>query len=233
MERQPWNKGKTKTTHPSVLKMSETMRQKKIDNFKSWREKKRQEGVWKIAEIEKSVQLAELVGVILGDGNIQIFPRCERLIISSHSENKTFIERYSNLVENLFVKAPSILKTKENCVRISLYQKEISKRLLIPVGSRQKLNNLIPVWITTDKKFVIACLKGLFEAEGSLSIHLPTYTYNFQFTNTNKCLLDFVKNNLLKLGFNPEERPTSIRLRKKKEVLLFKDLINFRKNIPG
>ncbi|AHB40802.1 hypothetical protein P147_WWE3C00001G0902 [candidate division WWE3 bacterium RAAC2_WWE3_1] len=30
-----WNKGFTKFTHPSVKKISETMKMKKIDNFKS------------------------------------------------------------------------------------------------------------------------------------------------------------------------------------------------------
>lgn len=223
-----WNKGLTKETNSSVMKISQTMRFKEIDNFKIWRNKLIREGKFDLATISGNKLTAELVGVILGDGNITAYPRCERLIISSHSNADKFIQRYSKIVKRTFNKKPAIQKTNRNCIRISLYQRDISKRLLIPSGSRRNLDNLIPGWIRQDKKYIVACLKGLFEAEASLSIHLPTYTYNFQFTNCNQSLLDFVKTSLENLGYHPEIRRTAIRLRKKYEVLSFKKLIKFR-----
>ena len=51
----------------------------------------------------------------------------------------------------------------------------------------------------------------------------------FAFTNKNQKLLDDVELGLRKLGFNPEVRSDNIRLRKKKEVFVFKELIKFRK----
>ena len=230
MGRKTWNKGQTKETNPSVMKISLTMKERGINNFKNWREKMIAMGVIQVEfpPIQKDEKLAELVGVILGDGNISKFPRCERLIIASNSNNKYFIQRYALLVEEIFGKKPSINKTNSNCVRISLYQKEISERLAIPSGARSKLSDLIPNWIKRNRCLLIACLKGLFEAEGSLSIHLPTYTYNFSFSNINKDLLSFVRDSLNKLGFHPEERSNAIRLRRKEEVKEFKNLIQFR-----
>ena len=35
-----WSKGYTKYTHASVRKISETMKKKKIDNFRLWRDKR-------------------------------------------------------------------------------------------------------------------------------------------------------------------------------------------------
>ena len=231
MERKTWNKGQTKETNLSVMKISQTMRERHIDNFKNWRKKMVEQGVLKtdFSLLNKDEALAELIGVILGDGNISEFPRCERLIISSNSSNEYFIQRYASIVEGVFGKKPSICKTNTNCIRISLYQKKISERLLIPMGARGKLDNLIPSWVKEEKNFKIACLKGLFEAEGSLSIHLPTYTYNFSFSNLNKDLLNFVKISLEELGFHPEERSNAIRLRRRKEVEEFENLIKFRK----
>lgn len=228
MTKKAWNKGFTKKNHPSVMKISQTMRSKGIDNFKNWRRRLTEKGAFDLASIPKNETTAELIGVILGDGNIESFPRCERLIISSHSDAKIFIERYTELVKQTFKKEPVVQKTNNNCVRISLYQRQISKRLSIPTGSKKYLNNLVPDWITKNRKYIIACLKGLFEAEASFSVHLPTYTYNFQFANRNRNLLNFVKTGLKILGYHPETRKTAIRLRKKNEVYLFKDLIKFR-----
>jgi len=75
-----WNKGLTKFTNKSLLQTSLTMKSKRLDNFRSWREKMKSEG--KIPsdypEFEKNEMLAEYIGVILGDGNISEFPRTQR-----------------------------------------------------------------------------------------------------------------------------------------------------------
>ncbi len=232
MGRVPWNKGHTKETHPSVMKTSQTMRRRGIDNFMAWRQNMVKEGIIRAhyPTLLHSETVAELIGVILGDGNISKFPRCERLILSSNSCNKQFIERYSRLIKIVFEKPPHLEKVKDqNCIRLSIYQKKISQRLRIPTGDRRHLNIFLPKWIQKNKKFLISCLKGLFEAEGSLSIHQPTCTYNFQFANRNINLLNFVEESLRKLGFHPERRLNSVRLRKKVEVLSFEKIIQFRK----
>lgn len=181
------------------------------------------------AELIKCEELAEFVGVILGDGNISKFPRTERLLLVSNANNTGFVKRYSDIIKRLFNKKPSVKKvTISNAVRIGFYQKEISTRLAIPAGSRKKLNYIVPQWIKQNDDYLIAFLRGLFEAEGSLSIHIHTGTYNFQFKNQNQSLLDAVKNGLVKLGFHPEIRSNSIRLRRKLEVGSFKNLIKFR-----
>lgn len=71
-------------------------------------------------------------------------------------------------------------------------------------------------------------VRGLFEAEGYLSIHLPTCTYNFAFVNYNQHLLNIVENALRRLEFHPEVRHNAIRIRRKAEVERLKKLIHFR-----
>lgn len=226
-----WSKGYTKETHPSVMKISRTMKARGIDNFKNWRIKMKKIG--KIPSsyppFRPSENLAEYIGVVLGDGNISKFPRSERIIIAANSNNHGFIKRYADFTQIIFNKKPTVSKVKsKNCVRISLYQKEISRRLRIPTGNRGPKKIKIPKWIWENDLYVISLLRGLFEAEGSLSIHLPTCTYNFQFCNKNASLLKITEKGLRMLGYHPEIRKAGVRLRRKAEVESFKKLIRFR-----
>ncbi len=228
---EPWNKGKTKNTHPGVAKISLTMKRKKVDNFKQWREKMIQAGriKTKYPPLEKSSQLADFIGVVLGDGHIHKFPRTESLEIYSHAQNLGFIQRYSNLVQHVFGKRPKVSKKGDsNCTRIRIYEKHISKRLNIPPGNRNHLKIKIPNWIWNNEKFLINCLRGLYEAEGSFCVHKPTYTYKLIFQNNNNALLNFVFSALQELGFHPHRSKNRIQISRKDEVYNLKNLINFR-----
>ena len=228
----PWNKGYNKETHPTLAKISQTFKRKKIDNFSEWRKEAIKQGLIKVdyPSLEESGDLAELIGVILGDGYIGEFPRTEVLGVYANTNNQGFIDRYSDLIEKTFDKKPRVTKRKtSNCTNIIIYQKNISKRLKIPSGARKDKYIGIPRWIWKNEKYLIRYLRGLYEAEGSFSVHLPTYTYKFAFANRNISLLDNVYRSLRKLGFNPHRTRISIQISRKEEVYKCKDLLEFRK----
>ncbi|MBU1085842.1 MAG: hypothetical protein ABIJ43_02545 [Candidatus Beckwithbacteria bacterium] len=232
----PWNKGKTKETHASLRKTSLTMKRMKLDNFKKWRDKMIGDGkiISNHPPLTRSSDLAYLIGLVLGDGNIYKHPRVEKLTITLGTDKPNLIKYSVPIIKNVFNKNPTIYKQKNsNCVHIYLYQKQISSRLGVLSGNRRHAKNYIPKWIWRSKKYLIACLRGLYEAEGSLCIHKPTYTYNFTFNNLNPCLLKEVTKALLSFNLHPEIRTYAIRLRRKKEVKYFKKLISFRKYSAG
>ncbi len=203
------------------------MRVKKIDNFFEWRKRLQNNLNKPLVQNEK---LAFLIGLSLGDGHIQKFPRTERLRIVLGSDKPALWQYTAKLVENIFKKRPWVKTRKHtNAVDISIYRCGLSKKLEIPSGARKNLKVEIPKWVWKNNKFLISCLRGLYEAEASLSIHLATYTYNFSFSNKNRYLLDEVEKALIYFGFNPERREDAVRLRKKHEVEDFKNLISFRK----
>ena len=227
-----WNKGKTKDTDSSVKKISETFKKKRINNFASWRKEKIAAGELKAdyPPFEKTSDLATLVGLVLGDGHIAVFPRTERLEITLGTDKPKLIDFVFQLMEKVFSKTPIKRKDKNaRCVKVGLYEKFISKRLGVPTGNRRYSTSGIPKWIWQKREHLIGCLKGLFEAEGSLSIHLPTCTYNFAFANRNEILLDDVRRALTLLGLHPEARTVATRIRRKHEVKYFQELISFRK----
>ncbi len=203
------------------------MRVKKIDNFYEWRKKLQS----KLSEpLVRDEKLAFLIGLSFGDGHIQIFPRTERLRIVLGTDKPTLWQYTAKLVEDIFEKRPWVKTRKNsNAVDISIYRCGLSKKLEIPSGARGCLKIKLPKWIWEKDKFLISCLRGLYEAEASLNVHLATYTYNFSFSNRNQYLLDEVEKALIHFGFHPERREDAIRLRKKREVESFENLISFRK----
>ena len=228
----PWSKGYTKETHLSVLKISETFKKKKIDNFREWRNRMKKLGKIrsKYPMFKKNGDLAELIGVVLGDGHIESFPRTESLTIAGNSNNIGFINRYAKLVTKLFHKSSYVAKVNKamSCTRIRIYQKYIGERLGIPAGNRSKIKISIPRWILKNKHFLLRYLRGLYEAEGSFSIHKPTYTYKFLFSNKNKSLLENVYRGLKILEFHPHKSKYKIQISRKREVYKIKNLLKFR-----
>lgn len=227
-----WNKGLTKKSNASVLKISATMRARKIDNFKVWREKMRRAGKIKSSyePLVHSGDLAELIGVTLGDGHIRAFPRCEGLRIVGNSNNAGFANRYVSIIEKVFRKKPSIaLRKNSNAFNISIYEKAIAKRLGVPAGSRHALDFRIPKWIKQSTPFLIRFLRGLYEAEGSRHFHAATYTHKIIFTNTNASLLAVVLESLTRLGFHPHQTKSAIQISRKAEVQKLADLLQFRR----
>lgn len=208
------------------------MRKNKIDNFAKWRNQAKENGRIRsrYPTLIKDGNLAELIGVILGDGHIRKYPRTEELSIFSNSNNPGFIKRYGGLVEKIFNHKPAITKHgKKNCTRIRIYQKNIASRLDMPYSPRGLLRIKIPAWILKDNKLIVRYLRGLYEAEGCHCVHKPTSTYKVFFSNVNQSMLNNVFRLLKKLGFYPHKDNLRVQISRKKEIFEFLNLIQFRK----
>lgn len=230
--RHAWNKGFTKATHPSIQKLSDTLKRKKIDNFRLWRAQMRDRGLIKTTSrpLRRNADLAELIGVVLGDGSITAFPRTECLRIVANANNAGFIRRYARLVDRVFSKEPHVAKrSSSNAINITIYECCISSRLGIPAGAKGSLRDVLPAWISKEKGLLIAYLRGLYEAEGSYCVHEKTYTHKLLFSNKNPALLDAVFRSLRKLGFHPHRSPDKIQISRKQEVQNLRHLLRFRR----
>lgn len=207
------------------------MRAKHLDNFRAWRDQEKQSGRVKsnYPPLLHTEVLAYLYGFILGDGHIEKHDRTEKLIVTLNDKYPILVKRVAQAIEEVFgKKATTRYVDGYHGVRVYIYERLISRRLGIPTGNKCRLVHAIPGWINSQRENSIACLKGLFEAEGSLCVHRPTYTHNFAFANTNESLLDYVYTTLMKLGLHPERRRVAVRLRRKNEVEYFRNLIKFR-----
>lgn len=212
-------------------KISETMRARSLDNFKQWRDLQKAEGKVKSSypALKKDGDLAELIGTVLGDGHIYKHARCESLRIVGDAKKMGFVNHSAQLMYAVFRKQPKIARRRSsNGVNITMYEKNISKRLALPTGSRARYQFILPDWIEKREAYKIRFLRGLYEAEGSISHSPATYTHKFQFGNTNPHLLSPVARLVAELGFTQNTYKNKVQVSRGEEVQKLANLLQFR-----
>lgn len=181
---------------------------------------------------KKTSALAELIGVVLGDGNIYKFDRCQRLVISCNSIKRQYIKHIAGLVEKVLRKQPVLKKRKQaQCIDVCLYMQAVDEALGLPAGNKIKNNVTIPRWIYKNKKFLTKCLKGLFETDGDYAFNKRFNVQFVEFCNECEALRQSVYEALLLLGYSPQLGKRYVRLAKKTEVSKFlKELQHLNRN---
>jgi len=119
-------------------------------------------------------ELAELVGIILGDGSLYFNKKHKvyQFVITGHLQNdrKYFEEFVLPLLERNFGKKFKIIfDRKMNGIRIRSQFKSIIRDIVelgIPIGNKLKNNVAIPNWIFFDKRFLKVCIRGLIDTDG-------------------------------------------------------------------
>lgn len=122
---------------------------------------------------EPSVGLAEFFGIMLGDGGINN-PWQANITLNAVKdlEYSLYIQR---LIKNLFSVTSATFKYKtRNALRIfvngvSLVDFLVKKGL--PRGNKLKQGLRIPQWILNNRKYKIACVRGLVDTDGCIFIH--------------------------------------------------------------
>ncbi len=171
----------------------------------------------KIRYPKKSEELAEFVGIILGDGNIFSYRKRKnnrtisvyeiRICGHSKDDKNYLIDFVVPLCQQLFNIEPSIhFHENKNEVYIKLTGKEIVEFLSnigLRPGNKIKNQLSIPKWIWSNKNFLKACLRGLFDTDGSIYELKPHWPGILQisFKNRNTRLLNDVRRALLICGF--------------------------------
>lgn len=190
---------------------------------------------------KKDEKLAEFIGIVLGDGNLNAYKKGKRsrtymVRIAGHSiDDYKYMTKYvASLASNLFkCKASIYIRPNCNGIYVTIYGKKIieffSSMKLIP-GDKIKNKLLIPKWIFRRKSFMKACLRGLYDTDGSIYELLPNWPglYQLNFDNYNFGMLKQVRNLLIKLGFHPSrihgtktKNGTKIDLTRKGEIKKF------------
>ena len=183
---------------------------------------------------KQSEELSELIGTVLGDGNIFKFNRCQRLTISCNSFYKDYVEHIRHLVKHVFKKGPSVIKrSKVNCCDVSLYMQNIDKALGLPAGNKIKNKVKIPAWIFKHKKYLKKCLKGLFETDGDYGLNKKFHVEYMEFSNKSVSLRRSVFEALTSLGYSPQDGNRYVRLAKKDQVRKFIAEMDFKRPFPS
>jgi len=156
----------------------------------------------------KSGNLAEFVGLMLGDGNLysQVSTGNYQIRIAFNlKEEYEYLFYVKNLALNLFnLSFYEKITKKENVVHLCKSSKKLLK-FLISIGINK--NKKIPNWIFKNKKYLKCCVRGLIDTDGSV-FRMSNKDYRLiriGFKNVNKKLLKNFRTALIKLDFYPSK----------------------------
>lgn len=136
-----------------------------------------------MSTILKSKELAYIVGVALGDGNLSNpNGRAVRLRITCDKKYPELIAHIKVVIQQLLSNnRVSLVDRGPNYLDISCYSNKWEKWLGWSVGKGSKIeqNVRVPAWIRKNKTFSLSCVRGLFETDGSVYIDRGYLMVNF------------------------------------------------------
>lgn len=120
-----------------------------------------------------SEELAEFVGITLGDGGIT---NRQLTITLNHTDDKKYGKFVANLMRKLFKAHVSIFFDKKGSVdRYSISRTELihfcAEKLGLKKGNKIKQQVDIPDWIKKNESYSISCARGLFDTDGCVFNH--------------------------------------------------------------
>ncbi len=136
---------------------------------------------------------SELIGILLGDGNLFSKNYQNQLDISlNRIDDPKYVSYVKNLMETLLNREIKISKQKGKGISLRVYSKLIIKTLVnlgLKVGNKVKNQVGVPDLIFKNKSFIIRCLKGLFDTDGSINIENKR-AIRLSFQNCSKTLVE-------------------------------------------
>jgi hypothetical protein len=119
-----------------------------------------------------SVELAEFIGIMLGDGNLNRYNYQIRVCGHNINSRQYFFNYIMPLANKLFdIKFNVYERPRYHQIYLVKSNKNLFYTLikfgLVP--GNKKLNNVtIPKWIFRDKKYLKACIRGLVDTDGTV-----------------------------------------------------------------
>jgi len=163
---------------------------------------------------EENENLAEFIGIVLGDGNINVYNKGKKsgtymvkIAGDSKKDYEYLTNHIANLSKRLFDIEPKFYQSKNsNCFYVLLHGIKLVQYLSekgLKDGNKIKNQATIPKWVWKEDSYLKACIKGLYDTDGSVYELLPHWPGLFQisFDNNNFTLLKDVRKALIKLGF--------------------------------
>lgn len=187
----------------------------------------------------KNEDLAELWGILLGDGHIERTKAYKlgvyHITVVGHSYlDKDYLLKYVKpLIEKLFQIKVRVYSSKTaNALTIiadgrrivDFFEKEGFK-----AGDKIRNQSTIPDWIKENPKFLAACLRGLHDTDGSFYKLTNQNSFQIGFTNHDNTLLKDAQKGLLSLGIGVSKIIDNRKyvITRKSEIAKFYKLVGF------
>jgi LAGLIDADG-like domain len=131
----------------------------------------------KIIRADESVELAEFIGIMIGDGNVNNY---QASISLNRESDKEYADYVTDLASGLFgVGVTRQDRVASGCYVLVMSSVELTDYLVsmgLPRGDKIAGGLTIPQWILDDERYLVACIRGIFDTDGS--VYQETHHYN-------------------------------------------------------
>ncbi len=177
----------------------------------------------------KREQLAEFVGIMLGDGSIT---KRQIAVTVHYKDDRTYSFFIKKLMKELFGVQPSwTSRTKRSTIFVVISRTKLvlfCKSIGLVVGNKIKQQIDIPQWIYSRISFQKACMRGLMDTDGCIfserhKIKGKLYCYpRLSLVSASAPLRQSVCSILEKLDFSPKIRNNrSVQLESKEDIIRY------------
>lgn len=170
-----------------------------------------------------SKELAELVGILLGDGHLT-----PTQVTVTLGKKDIYVDYVSSLVRDLFKVKPKVATTKDGHYVVYLGSVRLV-RWFLGMGlsfNKVKAQVDIPSWCFKNKKFMTSVVRGLIDTDGS--VYKLRFGAQISFCNRSRPLSESVRLILKRLGFSPSKiSGYNVYLTKKDDLLKYFNEIGF------
>ncbi|MAZ29750.1 hypothetical protein CL655_00495 [bacterium] len=181
----------------------------------------------KIRQPKHSPELAEFVGIMIGDGGMS---KRQITITLNRVDDLEYAEIVATMCERLFSVKPSYYHRPDcNVVNIVISRSSLvifCQSLGLVVGDKIRQNVRIPGWIRSNDKYLSRCLRGIFDTDGGIFfekhvINNKSYSYpRIAFVSASPPLIQDIEHALKKFGYSPKIRNNKrVQLEKKDEIV--------------
>ncbi|CAN5707042.1 hypothetical protein BH11PAT2_BH11PAT2_06200 [soil metagenome] len=188
----------------------------------------------KINKPRHSSRLAELLGIFMGDGHVHTY----QATVCTNSETDIQHAFYiKHTLEELFSIPVSIsyAKDRKACTVVASSREVCSflNKHGMPIGNKLTKGLIIPSWIVENISYRRAFLRGLIDTDGCVykdnhTIKGVIYSSTcIAFTSASPELRRFVTDSLIKENLWPTVSGRDVRLRRKKDVHSYAEIIGF------
>lgn len=170
-----------------------------------------------------SADLAELVGALLGDGNIT-----PTQVVMTIGKKDKYQEYIMVLMKSVFGVSPNVYRSKRGDVSVYIGSTQLVRWLLRMglVFNKVRSQVGVPQWVMTSKIYMRSALRGLWDTDGS--VYKLKFGCQLGFRNRSLPLLRDVRVMLLRLGFHPSSiSGYSVYLTRREELIRFAHEIGF------
>lgn len=160
---------------------------------------------------EPSVELAEFCGILLGDGGIT--PNQVRVTLNRIDEPE-YVRYVTDLMEKLFCVAARVYPSCADascdiCLSRVGVVRLLTQELGLMIGNKVRQQVRVPYWIADRPDFADACVRGLFDTDGTVITHRyrskgKLYSYKkLAYTSCSMPLIEFVSTVLAAHSMRP------------------------------